>query len=102
MQYLAKVLRSKSNQAMKSGQLREYILGNHAENDVGRLVLDLFLFFRKVLCKIKASGQHFSFNILVHLDLSIQVDPEIQGLASLPHFLYDFSRNIFLMLYPID
>ena len=34
-----------------------------AENEVGRLVPDLFMFFRKVLFKVKASGQHLSFNI---------------------------------------
>ena len=29
---------------------------NHAGNEVGRLVSDLFLFFKKALHKVKASG----------------------------------------------
>ena len=39
-------------------------LKNHAENEVGRLVQDLFLFLKKALRKVKASGQHLSFNIV--------------------------------------
>ena len=44
--------RSKDNQTMKLGQLIEYIkknifFKNYAENKAGRLVLDLFLFFKK-------------------------------------------------------
>ena len=40
-----------------------YFFKNHAENKGGRLVPDLFLFFEKSLYKVKASGQHLSFNI---------------------------------------
>ena len=40
-----------------------FLLKNHAENKVGRLVPDLFLFFKKALDKVKESGQHLSFNI---------------------------------------
>ena len=36
---------------------------NHAENKAGKLVPDLFLFFKKALYKLKASGQHLRFNI---------------------------------------
>ena len=36
---------------------------NHAENEVGRLVPELFLFFKKALYKAKTIVQYFSFNI---------------------------------------
>ena len=36
---------------------------NHAENEAGRLVPDLFLFFKKALYEVKASGLQLSFNI---------------------------------------
>ena len=42
---------------------RNALLKNHGENERERLVPDLFLFFKKALYKIKASGHHFSFNI---------------------------------------
>ena len=51
---LPDISRSKDNQTLKFGQLiryrvRIFFFKNHAENEVGRLVLDLFLFFKKVL-----------------------------------------------------
>ena len=36
---------------------------NHAENETGRLVPDLFLLFKKALYEVKTSGLHLSFNI---------------------------------------
>ena len=33
------------------------------ENETGRLVINLFLFFEKALYEIKASGLHLRFNI---------------------------------------
>ena len=53
---------------MKFSQLIEYNVRNifsqnHAENDVGRLVPDSFLFLKKTLYKVKASGQQLSCNI---------------------------------------
>ena len=33
------------------------------ENEAGRLVLDLILFFKKALPEVKAIGLQFSFNI---------------------------------------
>ena len=45
---------------MKFYQLIDY---NHAENETGRLVPDLFLFSEKALYEVKASFQHLSFNI---------------------------------------
>ena len=53
---------------MKIGQLIEYnkryfFFKNHAENEAGRLVPDLFLFLKKPLYEVKASGMQLSFNI---------------------------------------
>ena len=54
---------------MKFGQLLEhnkrniFFFKNHAENETGRLVPDLFLFFEKALYEIKGSGLQLSFNI---------------------------------------
>ena len=36
---------------------------NHAQDEAERLVLDLFLFFKKALKEVKASGLQLSFNI---------------------------------------
>ena len=36
---------------------------NHAENEAGRLVPDLFLFFKKALNEVKVSGLRLSFNM---------------------------------------
>ena len=52
---------------VKSGQLMEYSMRNifiksHAEKEAERLVTGLFLFFKKTLYEVKASGQHLSFN----------------------------------------
>ena len=49
---------------MKVGQLIEYskrniYLKNHAKNQAVRLVPDVFLFFKKTLYKVKASGLQF-------------------------------------------
>ena len=45
---------------MKLDQVIEYnkisFFKNHAENESGRLVLGLFLFFKKALYEVKASG----------------------------------------------
>ena len=38
-------------------------LKNHAENEAGRLVTDLFLFFKKALHEVKASCLQFNFNM---------------------------------------
>ena len=53
---------------MKFGQLIEYnvkifFFKNHEEKEAGRLVPDLFLFFKKSLNEGKASDQYLSFNI---------------------------------------
>ena len=53
---------------MKFGQLVEFIkrdipLEKHADNEEGRLVPDLFLFFKKALYEVQASGLLLGFNI---------------------------------------
>ena len=45
-----------------------FFFKNHAQNEVGRLVLDLFLLFKKALNEVKASGlQVICFNIFWEL-----------------------------------
>ena len=39
-----------------------FFFKNNAENEAGRLVPDLFLFFKKALYEVKASGLQLSFN----------------------------------------
>ena len=55
MHIIPNISRRKGNQAMKFGQLIKY---NHAQNEAVRLVQDLFLFLKKAICRIKASGRH--------------------------------------------
>ena len=43
--------------------VRIFFFKNHTENEAGRLFRDLFLFFKEVLFKVKASVQHLRFNI---------------------------------------
>ena len=54
---------------MKLGELikcnvRNIFFKNHAENEAGKIILDLFLFFKKPLYKVRASDQHLSLNIV--------------------------------------
>ena len=39
-----------------------FFFKNHAQNETGRLVPDLFLFFKKALYEVNASGLKLSFN----------------------------------------
>ena len=53
---------------MEFAQLTEYntrniFLLNYAENEAGRLVPELFLFFKKVLYKVNARGLQLGFTI---------------------------------------
>ena len=88
----------------------------HRENEAWRLLPDHFLFFKKDLCEVKASGLQLSFNIfwkpstwhtiktdywsrnVLNFDF-LENDLEI---VSSPHFVYDFSKKMFLMLYSIN
>ena len=66
---LRNISRSKSNQPIKFGQLIKYsaknifLQKNYAENKVGRLIPDLFLFSKITLYRVKASTRHLNFNI---------------------------------------
>ena len=62
---------------MKFGQVIEYnmrniFFKNHAENEAGKLIPDLFLSFRKTLYEVKASGLQLSFNNFDNPQLGIQ------------------------------
>ena len=66
---LPNISRSKGNQSMKFGQViecnkRNIFFKNHAENEAERLVLDLFLFFKKALYEIKAYGLQLSWQTI--------------------------------------
>ena len=39
---------------------KKYLSSNHAENKVGRLIPEQFLFSKKDLCQVKTSDQHLS------------------------------------------
>ena len=54
---LPNISKSKENQAMKFGQIMKYSMRNislinHVKNDVGRLVPDLLLLFKKVYIRL--------------------------------------------------
>ena len=56
--------------AMKFGQMMMMMMmmmilffKSHAENEAGRLVPDLFLFFKKALYEVEGSGLQLNFNI---------------------------------------
>ena len=58
----------KGNQTVKYSQLikfsnRNIFSQNHAENEPGRIVPELFLFYKKALHKVKASCLQLSFTI---------------------------------------
>ena len=92
---------------------------NHAENQAGRLVPNLFLFFKKALYEVMVIDLQLSFNTfrlalnLVYNKYNVynywsrdmlNFDFLEKGLelVSLPNSLYDFSRKMFLMLYSIN
>ena len=68
MHILPNISQSKRNQTMKLGQLiecnkRNIFLQKLCGNEAGRLVPDLFLFFKNAQYKVKANGMQLSFNI---------------------------------------
>ena len=76
---------------------------NYAENKVRRLVPDLFLFFIKALCKLKASGQHLHFNIFWKTSTwtynrnklyKIDPNPEIQTVGRKICLIFIFYKRI--------
>ena len=69
IQIFPKISRGKGSRAIKFGQVIEYtreilFFKNYAENEVKRLVPDLFLLFEKTLYDVKASGIGLNFNTL--------------------------------------
>ena len=66
---LLNISRSKGNEKMKFGQSIEcdkrtifFFFKNHAENEAGRLVPELFIFLKKALYEVKTSAVQLSFN----------------------------------------
>ena len=64
---LTNISRSKGNQILKFGQgkqcsKRNIFFKNYGENEAGRLIADLFLFFKKPIFEVNASGLQLSFN----------------------------------------
>ena len=77
MHILLNISHSKRNQAMKFDQVIEYNKKYFSSKFMhkvrrGRLVPDLFLFFKKALYQVKASGLQVSFNIFQYFQLGIQ------------------------------
>ena len=62
IQIFPKISQGKGSRAIKFGQVIEF--KNYAENEVRRLVPDLFLLFEKTLYEVKASGIGLNFNTL--------------------------------------
>ena len=96
-----------------------FFFKNYAENKAGKLVPDLFLFLKNAWSEVKASGLQLGFNIFRYLGynknklyktldywsrdmLKFNFPENSLELVSLPHFMYDFSRKMFLMLYSIN
>ena len=50
---------------------------NHAENEAGRLVPELLLFFKKALYEVKANGLQLSFNTFVSPQLDKQLKQNV-------------------------
>ena len=98
---LPNISRIKSNKTVKFDLLIEhntekFFFKNHAENEAGRLIPDLFLFFKNVFFEVKASG--------LQLRDILNFDFLVKGLriVSPPHFVYDFFKKMLLMLYSIS
>ena len=89
---LLNISQIKCNQTMKFCQLIEYPKRkNYVENEAGKLVPDRFLFFKKSLYQVKASGLQLDFTI--SRQLSNQHIIETNCLK-----LYTVDPDIFLIL----
>ena len=65
---------------------KSFFFKNNPENETERLVPDFFLFFKKLLCKINASGfKHLSFNTALQI---------VAGHWSLPTIWVSWSVKI--------
>ena len=83
-----------------------FFFRNHAENEAERLGADLLLFYKKSLYEVKANDLQLSFKIFresstwqtiktKYMKFFYCLEKDL-GIVSLPHFLYDFSRKMFL------
>ena len=109
---LSNISRSKSNKAMKFGQVIQYnnrntFLINHAENLAGRLVLDLFL-SKKALSEFKAKGlqlnifQQFStwHTIKTYCITLKTIDPETCSILIFQKKIWEqFLHHILCMIF---
>ena len=60
---LINISRSKGNFGQgKQYSKRNIFFKNYGENEAGRLIADLFLFFKKAIFEVNASGLQLSFN----------------------------------------
>ena len=112
---LANISRIKDKQTTEFGHLIEqnrkiYFFKNHAENEAGTHVADLFLFLKKSLLDLKASDQQFHFNIIwwpsscmkLYDLLNFNFLEKGLGIVFPTHFENYFSRKNFLVLYSIN
>ena len=97
-----------------------FFFENYAENEAGTLVPDLFI-FQKSLYEVKESGLQLIFNVSIALNLAynknklsktllywsrenLNFNFSEKGLALVfpSHFVYDFSRKMFLKLFSLN
>ena len=89
-----------------------FFFKNHVENEASTLALELFLFFEKASCEVKAKSLQVSiyFFILIALDLAYNKNKRHEtlsrdklnfyfidkglGIVSPSHFVYDFFKKI--------
>ena len=100
----------KPSQVMKYITRGIYFFKNHAENEAGRLVPDLFLVFRKALCEVKARVLQLSFNIFLqpstwhiikrnYIELQ-NIDPEICSILFFKKRVWEqFLPHILCMIF---
>ena len=82
---------------MKFGQLIEYdkrniflqkSCRNHAENETGRLVPDLFLFFKKALHKVQTSGLELGFTLFREPQIKDTIKTNFRKLQTIDPEIY--------------
>ena len=121
MYIFPKFSRSKGNQTKNVGSVnrikrKKCYIQNSCKKDIGRLLPDLFLFFKQALYEVKAIGLHFSFDILhpwlehtiksnsTNFQTNLQIlrsndvlnfdfSENDLGLVPSPHFMYNFFKK---------
>ena len=88
----------------RTEQDKYFFKKNRAENEVGKLVPDLFLFIKTALHEVKGSGLLLSFDIFRLPSTLYTIKTNYIKLSSTyrPYVVYDFSREMFSMLYSIN